>query len=114
MADGEEVPEIEEDKDEYEYGNNNHHLITHHNTHQESERIRREYSAKLQDLEHQQYYDKVDRTLEFAILSTGCPIQPTRVENNSKNTSSNTTENHWGAAPIIWQRMRKGTMRRIA
>ena len=65
MADGQEVPEIKEDNDEYEYNNNNPHLITHPNTHQESERIRREYSAKLQDLDDKQYYDKVDRTLEL-------------------------------------------------
>ena len=64
MVDRQEVPEIEEDKDEHKYDNNNCHLIMHHNTHQESERIRREYSAKLQDLEDQQY-EEVDRTLEL-------------------------------------------------
>ena len=35
MANGQEVPEIEEDNDEHKYNNNNCHLITHHNTQQE-------------------------------------------------------------------------------
>ena len=65
MADRQEVPEIEEDNDEHKHHNNNRHLITHHNTHQESERIRREYSTKLQDLDDQQYYKEVDRTPEL-------------------------------------------------
>ena len=55
-ADGEEVLEIEEDEYNQEYDNSGNHFITHHNTHQESERIRRKYSAQLQDLEDQQHY----------------------------------------------------------
>ena len=50
----EDVPELEEDEDQQDYINN-HHLITHHNTHQESERITREYTERLQDLNDQQY-----------------------------------------------------------
>ena len=42
----EDIPELEEDEDQQEYINN-HHLITHHNTHQEGERIRREYTERL-------------------------------------------------------------------
>ena len=60
----EEVPELEEDENQEEY-NNNHHLITHHNTHQESGRIRREYTERLQKLDDQQYHDQVDRTPEL-------------------------------------------------
>ena len=39
-----EVPEIKEEEYEQEYDINSNNFITHHNTHQESERIRREYS----------------------------------------------------------------------
>ena len=89
MVDRQEVPEIEED-DEHEYNNNNHHLITHHNTHQESERNRREYSTKLQDLDNQQYYDKVDRTPE---LQYSLPTTPynTPEQKNTPTTHHQTT-----------------------
>ena len=55
-----EVLEIKEEEYEQEYNISSNNLITHHNTHQESERIRREYSAQLQDLEDKQYYDEVN------------------------------------------------------
>ena len=45
-AQREDPPELEEDEDQQEY-TDNHHLIIHHNTHQESEHIRREYTERL-------------------------------------------------------------------
>ena len=70
-ADREEVPEIEEDEYEQEYNNSSNCFIMHYNTHPESERIRREYSAQLQGLEDQQYYDEVDRRpqLQYCLLA---------------------------------------------
>ena len=56
--DGEEVLDIEEEEYEQEQGISNNNLITHHNTHQESEQICWEYSTQLQDLEVTQYYDE--------------------------------------------------------
>ena len=51
----EDIPDIEEDEQD-NHNTEYRHLITHHNTFQESQRIRREYSDKLQDVEDQQYF----------------------------------------------------------
>ena len=71
----EDIPELEEDEDQQEY-NNNHHLITHLNTHQESERMKREYTERLQDLDDQQYYDQIDRAPELQYFLPQAPYDP--------------------------------------
>ena len=92
-ANGEEVPEIEEDEEEPEHLNNSHHLITHHNTHQESKRIRR-YSAKLQNLDNQQYYEQVDRTPELQYSSRAAPYDPPEQRSIPTTTLKSTKELH--------------------
>ena len=72
-ANGEEVPDIkEEDEDQQAYHTGNNNFITHHNTHQESEQISQGYSAQLQDLDEDQYYDEVDQVheLQYSLLVT--------------------------------------------
>ena len=72
MAQEEDIPELEEDKDQQEHTIDRH-LITHHNTHQESERIRTEYTKRLQDLDDQQYYDQIDRAPELQYFLPQAP-----------------------------------------
>ena len=60
----EDIPDIEEDEHNQQ-NTEHHHLITHNNTHQESEWIRQEYTEKLQDLDDQQYFQQVDKNLEL-------------------------------------------------
>ena len=55
-----EIPELEEDSDQDEFADLDT-FITHHNTHQESERIRQEYLATLQNLSDDEYYTEIDR-----------------------------------------------------
>ena len=52
--DSEEIPELEEDWDN---GHADTNLITRHNTHSESERIRWDYTQQLLDLSDNQYYE---------------------------------------------------------
>ena len=49
------IPELEDDSDQDQFADPNN-LVTHHNTHQESERIRQEYFANLQNLSDNEYY----------------------------------------------------------
>ena len=55
-----EIPELEEDSDQDQFADLDT-FITHHNTHQESERIRQEYLATLQNLSDDEYYTEIDR-----------------------------------------------------
>ena len=66
-----EIPELEEDSDEDQFTDVNT-FITHHNTHQESERIQQEYFATLQNLSDNKYYTEIDRT-EFQYHT---PVSP--------------------------------------
>ena len=59
LTNNEDIPSIEEDEQDDD-DTEDHHLITHRNTFQESERIRHEYSDKLQDIDDQQYYQQID------------------------------------------------------
>ena len=54
----EEVPQLEEDWDNGQFINADTNLISRHNTHSESERIRKEYTEHLLDLSDNQYYSK--------------------------------------------------------
>ena len=56
--DPEEIPELEEDWDNGQFADPDTNLINRHNTHSESERIRREYTQHLLDLSDNQYYYK--------------------------------------------------------
>ena len=56
--DPEEIPESEKDWDNGQFADTDTNLITRHNTHSESERIRREYTQHLLDLSDIQYYDE--------------------------------------------------------
>ena len=52
----EEIPQLEEDWDNGQVADADTNLINRHNTHSESERIRREYTLHLLDLSDNQYY----------------------------------------------------------
>ena len=52
----EEIPKLEEDWDNGQFVDTNTNLINRHNTHSESERIRREYTQHLLDLSDNQYF----------------------------------------------------------
>ena len=56
-ADAEEIPELE-DWDSGQFDDVESTLITHHNTHSESQQIRREYTQKLLHLTDNQYYEE--------------------------------------------------------
>ena len=56
-----EIPKLEEDSDQDQFADLDN-FITHHNTHQESERIQQEYFATLQNLSDDEYYTEIDRT----------------------------------------------------
>ena len=55
-VDSEEIPELEEDWDNDQFADADTNLITRHNTHSESERIRWDYTQQLLDLSDNQYY----------------------------------------------------------
>ena len=57
-TDSEEIPELEEDWDNEQLADADSTLITHHNTHSESERIRQDYTQQLLDLSDNQYYEE--------------------------------------------------------
>ena len=57
-ADSEEIPELEEDWNNGQFADAKSTLITRHNTHSESERIRWDYSQQLLDLLDNQYYEE--------------------------------------------------------
>ena len=54
--DSEEIPQLEEDWDNGQFADADTNLIDRHDTHSESERIRREYTQHLLDLSDNQYY----------------------------------------------------------
>ena len=56
--DSEEIPELEEDWDNGRFADAETTLITRHNTHSESERIRQDYIQQLLDLLDNQYYEE--------------------------------------------------------
>ena len=53
-----EIPQLEEDWDNGQFDNVDASLINRHNTHSESERIRKEYTKRLLDLSDNQYYSQ--------------------------------------------------------
>ena len=57
-ADSEEIPELEEDWNNGQFADAETTLITRHNTHSESERIRQDYIQQLLDLSDNQYYEE--------------------------------------------------------
>ena len=57
-ADSDKLPELEEDWDDDKFDDAESILITHHNTHSESERIRWDYTQQLLDLTDNQYYEE--------------------------------------------------------
>ena len=56
--DSEQIPESEEDWDNGQFVDAESTLITWHNTHSESERIRQDYAQQLLDLSDNQYYEE--------------------------------------------------------
>ena len=74
----EEIPDIEEDEQD-NYNTEYRHLITHHNTPQESKRIRWEYSAKLQDLDDKQYFQQIDQNPELTYYLPRAPYNEPQV-----------------------------------
>ena len=56
--DSEEIPQLEEDWNNSQFTNAHTNLINRHNTHSESERIRKAYTKHLLDLSDNQYYSE--------------------------------------------------------
>ena len=82
-------PELEEDEHQQE-DIDNCHLIIYHNTHQESEHIRREYTERLQDLDDPQYYEQVDRAPELQYFLPQAPYDPLEVRTTQTTHQPNT------------------------
>ena len=61
-----EIPQLESDIDEEEEGQfkDLQTYLTHHNTYQESQNIRKEYRKRLLDLDDDRYYRDIDRVYE--------------------------------------------------
>ena len=74
-----EIPELEEDSDQDQFTDLDT-FITHHNTHQESKRIRQEYFTTLQNLSDDQYYTEIDRTELQYHTSVSLYDQPTHCQ----------------------------------
>ena len=76
-VDDEEIPYLEEEEEEEEeHQDDSPHsdnLLTHHNTHQESECICQEYLAQLPNLDDNQYYHQIDQAQE---LQYSIPVTP--------------------------------------
>ena len=66
----EEISQLEEDWDNGQFADADTNLINRHNTHSESERIRKEYTKYLLDLADNQYYSKENpvNQLQYSIL----------------------------------------------
>ena len=83
-----EIPELEEDSDQDQFADLDT-FITHHNTHQERERIQQEYFTTLQNLSDNEYYTEIDRT-EFRYHTPVSPYdQPTHRQDHHKQTLHN-------------------------
>ena len=76
----EEIPELEEDWDNGQFADADTNLINRHNTHSESERIRREYTQHLLDLSDNKYYYKENpiNQLQYSSPDPGYYGTPTR------------------------------------
>ena len=61
-----EIPQLESDIDEEEEGQfeDLQTYLTHHNTYQESQNIRKEYGKRLLDLDNERYYWDIDHVYE--------------------------------------------------
>ena len=93
-AQEQDIPEIEEDEHDQDHIDDCY-LITHHNTHWESERIRQEYKGRLQDLNDQQYFEQVDRASELQYYLPQVPYDEPQVETiqaTHQSTTQRTTE----------------------
>ena len=86
-----EIPELEEDSDQDQFADLDN-FITHHNTHQQSEQIRWEYFATLENLSDDEYYTEIDRT-EFQYHTLDTPYDwltcHTRHQDHHKQTLHN-------------------------
>ena len=56
-----EIPQLESDLEEEEHFEDLQTYLTHHNTYQESQNIRKEYRKRLLDLNDNRYYQEIDR-----------------------------------------------------
>ena len=79
-ADSAEIPELEEDWDNGQFADAKMTLINQHNTHSESERIRRDYTQQLLDLSDNQYYEEETpvNQLQYSSPDPGYYCLPTR------------------------------------
>ena len=58
-----EIPQLEDDPEE-EQPQDLQTYLTHHNTYEESQRIRRDYRARLLELDNDRYYREIDRAYQ--------------------------------------------------
>ena len=81
--------EIEEDKHDQDHIDDCH-LITHHNTHRESERIRQEYMERLQDLNDQQYFKQINGVSELQYYLPQAPYNKPQAKTTQVTRPSTT------------------------
>ena len=55
-----EIPQLETDPEEEEQSHDLQTYLTHHNTYKESQNIRKEYRARLLELDDDRYYQEID------------------------------------------------------
>ena len=58
-----EIPQLQADPEEEQFQDLQTYL-THHNTYKESQRIRREYRARLLELDNDRYYQEIDHAYQ--------------------------------------------------
>ena len=58
------IPQLETDPKEEEQSQDLQTYLTHHNTHEESQRIHREYRARLLELDDDRYYQEIDHVYQ--------------------------------------------------
>ena len=59
-----EIPQLETDPEEEEQSQDLQTYLTHHNTYEESQNIRKEYRARLLELNNDRYYQEIDHAYQ--------------------------------------------------
>ena len=89
--DSEEIPELEEDWDNGQFADADTNLITRHNTHSESGRIRRDYTQQLLDLSYNQYYEEWNPINQLQYSS----LDADYYRDTNKVTTKSTPQSQW-------------------
>ena len=81
------IPELEDNSDQDQFADLDT-FISHHNMHQENERIHQEYFGTPQNLSDDEYYAEIDRA-DFRNHTLASPYRPASMSpRNTKTTTS--------------------------